>query len=75
MDDLPRTFLNFKSKTDREVHSLSKVKQKRSRQPVSKFPLSNALTTAQPQLTSFSYSKPADISQQGYPPLSTSHPG
>lgn len=75
MYDLPGTFLNFKSKIDREVHSLSKVKQKRSRQPVPKFPLSNTLTTAQPQLTSFTYSKPVDVSQQRDPPFSTSHSG
>lgn len=32
MDDLAGTFLNFRSKTDREVHSLRKGKQKGNQQ-------------------------------------------
>lgn len=51
MDDLSGTFLKFKSKTDRKVHSLSKVEQKK--QPyqtgILKSPMRCAFATPQPQ--------------------------
>ena len=57
MDDLPGTFLNFRSKIEKCIHSGKK------QAAVLKFPLPDALTTAQPQLRFFFHSKSADISQ------------
>lgn len=46
MDDLSGTFLNFRSKRDREVHSLRKRQAKRKQAAVLKFPIfKKALTT------------------------------